>query len=56
MPPLMTRFACGPLMLVNELFDRSTLILGGAGVGLRHPAGRMLLGICGLALMFINTD
>ncbi len=52
-PPtsLQTRWLYQPLMLVNQGFDRTTLVLGGAGRWLRSEAGRMLLGLSGIALM-----
>jgi hypothetical protein len=52
-PPtsLQTQLLYQPLMWVNQGFDRSTLVLGGAGRWMRSEGGRMLLGFSGIALM-----
>jgi hypothetical protein len=42
-----------PALWVNQAFDASTEILGGAGGLLRGPAARTLLGIAGVALLLV---
>ena len=41
----------GPLLWINQRFDYATMFLGGVGSMLRSYAGRMLLGLVGLALL-----
>ena len=39
----------GPLLWINQRYDRSTMFLGSLGKLLRGPAGRTLLGLLGIA-------
>jgi hypothetical protein len=48
-----TQWGYMPLLWINQGFDRSTTMLGGAGDWLRSQAGRMLLGVSGIAMMVI---
>lgn len=48
---LQTQWLYLPLVWVNQGFDGTTLMFGGAGRWLRGEAGRMLLGLSGVALM-----
>jgi hypothetical protein len=48
---LQTQWLYWPLLWINQGFDRTTLMFGGAGYLARSQAGRMLLGLTGFALM-----
>ena len=41
---------------INQRFDQTTTILGGSGAWMRSQAGRMLLGVSGVALMLIAVS
>jgi hypothetical protein len=49
--PLETQWVYLPLLWMNQAFDAASHGLGGGGAWLRTQAGRMLLGMSGIALM-----
>ena len=48
--PLMWHWGYGPLVWINQGFDRWTLFFGGVGEWLRGQAGRTALGLSGVVL------
>jgi hypothetical protein len=51
-PPLAYRCLL-PLVWLNQGFDMSTMLFGGAGDSLRGPRGRYLIGLMGLVLLLV---
>lgn len=52
-PPLTTQWGYLPLLWINQGFDRSTSVLGGAGDWLRGQAAREMLGVSGIAMALV---
>ena len=51
--PAFSQRGYGPLLCIIQAFDGATMFLGGAGEWLRSQAGRMVLGLSGVALTLV---